>query len=135
MRVVAAPALRVGQVTDEALRQALTDARLAPLADRLDDEDAWAQKLSGGEQQRLAIARVLLRKPRWVFADEATSALDEATEHAVYEKLIAHVKQAQGALVSIAHRPAVAAFHDRHWALQKAPDGTSARYTLTQQVV
>ncbi len=120
--------------TDDALRQALTDARLPHLADRLDDEDAWAQKLSGGEQQRLAIARVLLRKPRWVFADEATSALDEATEHAVYEKLITHVKQAHGALVSIAHRPAVAAFHDRHWALQKAPDGSPARYTLTHQV-
>jgi putative ATP-binding cassette transporter len=119
--------------TDEALRQALTDARLAPLADRLDDEDAWAQKLSGGEQQRLAIARVLLRKPRWVFADEATSALDEPTEQAVYQKLMEHVRQAQGALVSIAHRPAVAAFHDRRWMLQKSPEGAPARYTLMQQ--
>jgi len=119
--------------TDEALRHALTDARLAPLADRLDDEDAWAQKLSGGEQQRLAIARVLLRKPRWVFADEATSALDEPTEQAVYQKLMEHVRQAQGALVSIAHRPAVAAFHDRRWMLQKSPEGAPARYTLMQQ--
>ena len=119
--------------TDEALRQALTDARLAPLADRLDDEDAWAQKLSSGEQQRLAIARVLLRKPRWVFADEATSALDEPTEQAVYQRLMEHVRQAQGALVSIAHRPAVAAFHDRRWMLQKSPEGAPARYTLMQQ--
>lgn len=119
--------------TDDALRQALADARLPQLAGRLDDEDAWAQKLSGGEQQRLAIARVLLRKPRWVFADEATSALDETTEHAVYEKLLEHVRQVQGALVSIAHRPAVAAFHDRQWTLQKAPDSSPARYTLTQQ--
>ena len=119
--------------TDEALRQALADAHLPHLSSRLDDEDAWAQKLSGGEQQRLAIARVLLRQPRWVFADEATSALDEATEHAVYAKLIAHVRQANGALVSIAHRPAVAAFHDKHWALQKTPDGAAARYTLRQQ--
>ena len=120
--------------TDEDLRQALADAYLPHLSSRLDDEDAWAQKLSGGEQQRLAIARVLLRQPRWVFADEATSALDESTEHAVYEKLINHVRQANGALVSIAHRPAVAAFHDKHWALQKAPEGAAARYTLTQQV-
>ena len=119
--------------TDEDLRQALADAQLPHLASRLDDEDAWAQKLSGGEQQRLAVARVLLRKPRWVFADEATSALDEATEHAVYEKLITHVRQANGALVSIAHRPAVAAFHDKHWALQKTPEGAAARYTLRQQ--
>ncbi|MBS3998721.1 MAG: ABC transporter ATP-binding protein/permease, partial [Hydrogenophaga sp.] len=42
--------------TDEALRQALTDALLPQLAERLDDEDAWGQKLSGGEQQRLAMA-------------------------------------------------------------------------------
>jgi putative ATP-binding cassette transporter len=120
--------------TDEDLRQALADAQLPHLSSRLDDEDAWAQKLSGGEQQRLAIARVLLRKPRWVFADEATSALDEVTEHTVYEKLTTHVRQANGALVSIAHRPAVAAFHDKHWSLQKTPEGATARYTLTQQV-
>lgn len=119
--------------SDDALRQALADASLPHLADRLDDEDAWAQKLSGGEQQRLAVARVLLRKPRWVFADEATSALDESTEHAVYDKLLAQVRQAQGALVSIAHRPTVAAFHDRRWLLQPAPAGAASRYVLTQQ--
>lgn len=119
--------------SDDALRQALADASLPHLGARLDDEDAWAQKLSGGEQQRLAIARVLLRKPRWVFADEATSALDEATEHAVYQKLLDHVRHAGGALVSIAHRPAVAAFHDRRWTLQPAPAGSAARYALNQQ--
>ena len=52
------------------------DALLPDLASRLDDSDAWSQKLSGGEQQRLAIARVLLKQPAWLFADEATSALD-----------------------------------------------------------
>jgi putative ATP-binding cassette transporter len=46
----------------------------------LTTSDAWSQKLSGGEQQRLALARVLLKNPRWIFADEATSALDEAAE-------------------------------------------------------
>jgi ABC-type uncharacterized transport system fused permease/ATPase subunit len=49
--------------SDEALRQALDEALLPDLAARLDEEDAWSQKLSGGEQQRLAIARVLLKKP------------------------------------------------------------------------
>ena len=121
------------EFSDGTLRQALADASLPHLADRLDEEDAWAQKLSGGEQQRLAVARVLLRKPRWVFADEATSALDEATERVVYDKLLAHVRQARGALVSIAHRPTVAAFHDRRWVLQPAPAGAASRYVLTQQ--
>jgi putative ATP-binding cassette transporter len=116
--------------SDEALQQALRDALLPHLTGHLDQQDAWSQKLSGGEQQRLAIARVLLKKPAWVFADEATSALDEPAEKALYQKLLAQVRQAGGAMVSIAHRPAVAAFHDRRWELEKAPEGASALYRL-----
>jgi len=116
--------------SDEQLKQALEDALLPKLTDRLNDEDAWSQKLSGGEQQRLAIARVLLKKPAWLFADEATSALDEAAEKTLYERLLAQVRLAGGALVSIAHRPAVAAFHDRQWALSKLPEGSPALYDL-----
>ena len=119
--------------TDEQLRQALLDALLPQLADQLDLADAWSQKLSGGEQQRLAIARVLLKKPTWVFADEATSALDEATESSVYKQLLALVDTAQGALISIAHRPSVAAFHSRQWTLEKRPEGAPALYKLTEK--
>ena len=105
---------------DDALTAALEAALLPQLTSRLDDEDAWSQKLSGGEQQRLAIARVLLKKPAWVFADEATSALDQPAEQALYQRLSEQVQQSGGALVSIAHRPGVAAFHDRRWALEPA---------------
>ena len=115
---------------DDDLRKALTDALLPQLTGRLDDTDAWSQKLSGGEQQRLAIARVLLKKPAWVFADEATSALDEAAEKTIYEKLLSHVKAAGGGLVSIAHRPNVAAFHNQLWELQPLPEASGARYGL-----
>ena len=117
---------------DAALQQALTDALLPQLTSRLDDEDAWGQKLSGGEQQRLAIARVLLKKPRWVFADEATSALDEAAEKTIYERLLASVRSVGGSLVSIAHRPAVAAFHGRLWELEKLPTGAPALYQVRE---
>jgi vitamin B12/bleomycin/antimicrobial peptide transport system ATP-binding/permease protein len=113
------------------LRQALDDALLPDLSDRLDDQDTWGQKLSGGEQQRLAIARAFLKKPRWLFVDEATSALDETAEATLYERLRALVQASNGALVSIAHRPAVAAFHRQRWALERDHSGTGGgRYKL-----
>jgi putative ATP-binding cassette transporter len=121
------------QYNDAQLRQALQDAELPALADRLDEAGAWSQQLSGGEQQRLAVARVLLKKPRWVFADEATSALDEATEKKVYEQLLSLVRAGDGALFSIAHRPGVASFHGTRWVLQPQAAGTAARYKLVEQ--
>jgi putative ATP-binding cassette transporter len=123
------PASRYG---DDALRQALQDALLPDLAQRLDDQDAWTQKLSGGERQRLALARVFLKQPAWVLADEATSALDADAEHTLYERLAAMVKRKQGALVSIAHRPALEAFHRHRWELRKLPEGDAAAYQLRQ---
>ena len=108
--------------TDAQLQHALSEALLLHLSSQLDVSDAWTQKLSGGEQQRLAMARVLLKKPRWVFADEATSALDEAAETTLYERLTAMVGQQGGGLVSIAHRPGVVAFHNRQWLLERNPE-------------
>ncbi|MBT2325434.1 ABC transporter ATP-binding protein/permease [Variovorax paradoxus] len=116
--------------TDAQLVQALEDAMLPQLAHRLDDSDVWSQKLSGGEQQRLAIARVMLKKPAWVFADEATSALDAPTEEKLYRKLADGVRAAGGAMVSIAHRASVGAFHDKHWTLVPQAEGAGARYRL-----
>ncbi|MDM7941026.1 MAG: ABC transporter ATP-binding protein/permease [Hydrogenophaga sp.] len=111
--------------SDADLQQALREALLPALAERLDELDTWGQKLSGGEQQRLAIARALLKKPRWLFVDEATSALDEAAEATLYARLQALVKESNGALVSIAHRPGVAAFHQTQWTLVDGQAGGS----------
>jgi putative ATP-binding cassette transporter len=116
--------------SDAELKQSLSEALLPQLAERLDERDAWTQKLSGGEQQRLAIARVLLKKARWIFADEATSALDEAAEKTLYERLLGHTRRVGGALVSIAHRPSVAGFHDRRWELEPSPAGSPALFEL-----
>jgi putative ATP-binding cassette transporter len=120
--------------SDEQLRQALDDALLPQLAARLDEEDAWTQKLSGGERQRLALARVFLKQPSWVLADEATSALDEPAEKTLYQRLLAMVRRNGGALVSIAHRPALDEFHQRQWQLEKTPEGagSAAGYQLRQ---
>ena len=116
--------------SDAQLNQALADALLPQLAHHLDDSDAWGQKLSGGEQQRLAIARVLLKKPAWVFADEATSALDVAAEETLYKRLLSLVQSTKGAIISIAHRPSVAAFHASTWTLERQPEGAPAAYQI-----
>lgn len=118
---------------DDQLRQALTQALLPHLGDALDQEDAWSQKLSGGEQQRLALARVFLKQPAWVMADEATSALDEASEQLIYQRLLALTQGRGGGLVSIAHRPALAAFHDHRWQLEPLP-GPGREFRLVSAV-
>jgi putative ATP-binding cassette transporter len=108
---------------DEAIRAALADVGLDALADRLDDRQNWSMQLSGGEQQRLAIARALLHRPDWLFLDEATAALDEAGERRLYGLLEQRMPRAT--IVSIAHRPTVAAFHRRRFSL--VPDGAQMR--------
>ncbi len=109
------------QYSDDALRLALQNALLPQLVDRLDESAIWGQQLSGGEQQRLAIARVLLKKPRWIFADEATSALDTEAEEILYKRLVSLSESTNGALISIAHRPSVEVFHQRRWTLGDPP--------------
>ena len=89
----------------------MVDARLAPLADELDREDVWSQRLSGGEQQRLALARALLMRPDWLFLDESTSALDEKLEAELYAILAKRLPNTT--VVSIGHRSTLAAFHRR----------------------
>ena len=116
--------------SDEQLKTALQDALLPALAERLGERDNWTQKLSGGEQQRLAIARVLLKQPAWVLADEATSALDPEAENTVYQRLQTLTERGGGALLSIAHRPSVAAFHPRSWKLVPQAAGDGARFGL-----
>jgi putative ATP-binding cassette transporter len=119
--------------TDEALKNALYDALLPHLVNDLDVAGHWTQQLSGGEQQRLALARVLLKRPRWVFADEATSALDEAAEKTLYEKLLTLVREEGGGLVSIAHRPSVASHHEIIWQFVPAPEGSAAKFVLVAE--
>jgi putative ATP-binding cassette transporter len=97
--------------SDTEIAEALEAAGLAHLVRRLDEETAWAQRLSGGEQQRVALARALLLKPDWLFLDEATASLDPEAEARFYTTLRERLPHA--AMVSIAHRPAVAQYHDR----------------------
>lgn len=97
------------QFDEEQCRKALQDCCLSGLADSLSVNQMWQQTLSGGEQQRLAMARVLLHKPDFIFLDEATSALDPHTEHALYSALLEQLPSS--ALISVAHRESLATFH------------------------
>jgi vitamin B12/bleomycin/antimicrobial peptide transport system ATP-binding/permease protein len=90
----------------------------------LDETAYWADKLSGGEQQRLSIARALLQKPQWLFLDEATAGLDETSEAKLYRLLIDRLPGT--AIVSIGHRSSLVQFHDRFFELR--PDATGRHH-------
>ena len=86
---------------------------------------AWAQSLSLGEQQRLAVARALLAKPDWLLLDEATAALDGPTEAEIYGMLKERLPRTT--IVSIGHRSTLAAFHDRRSICRRWKTGSMRR--------
>jgi vitamin B12/bleomycin/antimicrobial peptide transport system ATP-binding/permease protein len=106
---------------DATLRGVLVAANLGDLVDKLDAEDTWSQTLSGGEQQRVAVARALLAKPDWLFLDEATTAMDEPMEAEIYQTIRENLPGTT--LVSIGHRSSVAQFHKRRLDMQDAGAG------------
>ena len=88
------------------------------LADRA---DSYPGEMSGGEQQRIAIARALVRRPRVILADEPTGALDPDTGSVVMSLLEEIARESNSALIVITHDMAVAARAQRAYELY---DGT-----------
>jgi putative ATP-binding cassette transporter len=108
-----------GTYTDDEIVAALRAAQLGQLVGELDREEVWSQRLSSGEQQRLALARAVLCRPDWLFLDEATSAVDEKLEAELYAMLAQRLPTTT--IVSIGHRSAVVGLHKRH--IEMSPDG------------
>jgi putative ATP-binding cassette transporter len=105
---------RADAVPDGAVVEALEAVGLGERRGELERVENWAQVLSGGEQQRIAFARVLINRPDWAFLDEATASLPEAAEAELYELLGKRLPDTT--LVSIGHRESLARHHARRLA-------------------
>ncbi len=109
------------QLSDEQLQAALVRVNLKDLVERcggLDHELDFAKVLSIGEQQRLAVARVLLSAPKFAVLDEATSALDGENERLLYAEL----RRTGATLISVTHHPDLLKYHAQ--VLEIVGDGT-----------
>jgi putative ABC transport system ATP-binding protein/lipoprotein-releasing system ATP-binding protein len=93
----------------ELAREALARLGLEDLADKLPEE------ISGGQSQRVAVARALVGRPPLILADEPTGQLDHAAAAQVVDVLLAAADHADAALVVCTHDPAVAERLDTRW--------------------
>jgi putative ATP-binding cassette transporter len=115
---------------EERMREVLELAGLGHVADRLEEKDVtWDKVLSGGEQQRLAFARLFLHKPDIVVMDEATSALDTESQAVLMQKLAEQLPRA--AIISVGHRAELEEFHERKLNLVRKEGGAQ----LTQSEI
>lgn len=110
--------------TDEEMIAAMRDAAAHGLLEKnkqgLDTRiGEGGTKLSGGEKQRLSIARALLRKPRLLIFDEATSALDSLTEEEITETILHISEQKKQIIILIAHRLSTIMHADTIFVLEK----------------
>lgn len=107
--------------SDDDVKAALERCGLSEFLGALDENKRWDQSLSLGQQQRVAFARIILHKPRWVFMDEATSALDDENQASMLSLFDNELKGAS--VLSIGHRPGLEEFHTRVLQIRKTKEG------------
>ena len=111
----------------EHIEEVLTLLGLPHLLPHLDESAHWEQRLSGAEQQRLAVARVFVQCPDWLFLDEVTSALDESSEQHMYELLAERLPNVT--VIAVAQRPIALRHFPRRWFLSPVDSGPAALQT------
>lgn len=112
---VAIPLLLGGAGEKEALmaaRDALKRIELEEIADKLPEE------LSGGQAQRVAVARALVYKPKVIFADEPTGQLDHATAQRLLDVWLSALDGTDTALIIATHDPLVSGRMKRQWRME-----------------
>jgi len=107
--------------SDKDVADTLETVGLAHVADKINEEGPWDQTLSGGEKQRLAIARILLHNPDIVVLDEATAALDPTSQDELMALLVERTPNTT--IISVGHRPELEAFHTRKLTLARRREG------------
>ncbi|MBK7290726.1 MAG: ABC transporter ATP-binding protein [Chitinophagaceae bacterium] len=112
------------EATDDEVMDVLNKASCTNLVARADKGletmiGEGGLKLSGGEKQRLSIARALLRKPKVLLFDEATSALDSITEEAITDTIREISSDGKQISILIAHRLSTIMHADRIYVLEK----------------
>lgn len=115
-------------VEDDRAADALVRVGLPDLVGRLDDVDHWDGMLSVPERQRLGFARLLIRRPDWIFLEDATDSLDPPAEEELLTLMETELPHAT--LLTIGHHAGLVAHHGRKLVLER----TNGAVTLREEM-
>lgn len=112
-------------VEDDTVRAALQRVGLGNLASRLDEVAPWDEALAVSEQQRLGFARLLIRRPDWIFMEDATDALDPVGEEQMLRLLDEEFPKAT--VLTIGSHSSLEAHHQRKIVLERTNGSVQVR--------
>lgn len=121
LREILAYPKSVNRYTESQYEQVLNQVSMSHLISKLNEEHEWGKLLSGGQQQKIAFARVLLLKPQWLFLDESTSNMDHDSEAQMYSLIKKELPDTT--FISISHKSSVEKFHTKTLFFQATEDG------------
>jgi putative ATP-binding cassette transporter len=128
LRAVLAYPGPASSVPDDRASEALASVGLPDLVGRLDSTDRWDEVLSVPDRQRLGFARLLIRRPDWIFLEDATDSLDPPAEEELLTLMERELPNAT--LLTIGHHAGLGAHHSRKLVLER----TNGAVTLREEV-